>query len=54
MVPLNSKILLNTVTIQKPNNPVFEWSFSGQNLCLVFEWSISILFPVGFSSFLQG
>jgi hypothetical protein len=26
------------VTIQKPDRPVLKWSFSGQNLCPVFEW----------------
>jgi hypothetical protein len=29
--------MLHTVTIQKPDDPIFKWSFFGHNLCPLFE-----------------
>jgi hypothetical protein len=37
---------LNTVTMQIPGRPDFEWSFFGHNFCPVFKWSAAILFKL--------
>jgi hypothetical protein len=36
-IQIGKKDIKGTVTIRKLDRPVFEWSFSGHNLCPVFE-----------------
>jgi hypothetical protein len=39
------KTFENTVTIRKPDYPVFKWSFFGHILCPIFEWHF--VFAIG-------